>query len=204
MTNNPNGGATTTHQDAPATGGTVYDQSSESQSATKPPVGASRPKTLQAELRGSLAQRREYDLWLIGNVRRIVRGGSLQERVLTYCMTTVYGAERLVASTPEHEYALQADGTVLITPGGPPKTMEQMFRDDERNRYELENGGGSVVQACAGSLSWFGTWQNKPMPTNEKFIEAATKAEADLRQIDNGLDPRLLQGLPRAPADNLK
>ena len=70
-------------------------------------------------------------------------------------MATVYGAEQTLDSAPETEYAIQADGTVLVRSGKPPKTPEQRFREGQRMQFELENGGGPLVQDCAGSLFWF-------------------------------------------------
>jgi len=77
------------------------------------------------------------------------------------------------------------------------KTPEQIFRDGERRQLELETGGGPMVQDCAGSLAWFGTWHNKPMPTDEKFTEIGTKAKADKDEVDQTLDSRLVEMLPK-------
>jgi hypothetical protein len=156
------------------------------------------------ELRGSLARRREYDLWLIRNASNVMNSAlaheSRQEKILSYCMATVYGAEQSLESAPEIEHALQADGTVLRTSGKPPKTQEQLFRDSQRMQLELETGGGPLVQDCAGSLFWFGTWHNKPMPSDEKFAEIAASARADLEEIDGTLDSRLVEVLPKPQA----
>jgi hypothetical protein len=158
----------------------------------------------RTELRGSLARRREYDLWLIRNVSNVMNSPlaneSRQGKILSYCMTTVYGAEQSLDSAPEIEYALQADGTVLSTAGKPPKTQEQLFRESQRMQLELETGGGPLVQDCAGSLFSFGTWHNKPMPSDEKFAEIAASARADLEGIDGTLDSRLVEVLPKPQA----
>jgi hypothetical protein len=130
-------------------------------------------------------------LWLIRNVSNLINQQSWLEKILPYCMATAYGAEQTLDSAPETEYALQADGTVLITPGKPPKTSEQLFREGQRAQFELETGGGPLVQDCTGSLSWFGTWHDQPMPSDEKFMEIAAKAKADVDEIDKMLDPRL-------------
>lgn len=156
------------------------------------------------ELRGSLARRREYDLWLIRNVSNVMNSAlaheSRQGKLLSYCMATVYGAEQSLESAPEIEYALQADGTVLRTSGKPPKTQEQLFRESQRMQLELETGGGPLVQDCAGSLFWFGTWHNKSMPSDEKFGEIVARARADLEEIDGTLDSRLVEALPKTQA----
>lgn len=149
------------------------------------------------ELRGSIAQRREYDLRLIRTVSRIINSQSREAKFLSYCMFTAHEAEQLGDSTPETEYQLQADGTVLVTSGQSAKTPEQIFRDGERRQLELETGGGPMVQDCAGSLAWFGTWHNKPMPTDEKFTEIGTKAKADKDEVDQTLDSRLVEMLPK-------
>jgi hypothetical protein len=146
------------------------------------------------ELRGRLARRREYDVWLIRNLAKIVNSQSGQEKVLSYCMVTIYGAEH-ANSAPETEYALQPDGSVLATKL--PKTPEQSFRDQERSQLELETGGGPAVQNCAGSLVWFRTWHNQPMPTDEQFVDLASKTQADLDEIDSMLDARLVERLPK-------
>jgi hypothetical protein len=125
---------------------------------------------------------------------------SRQGKILSYCMATVSGAEQTLDSAPETEYALQMDGTVLSTDGRPPKTPEQRFRDGQRAQLELENGGGPVVQDCAGSLFWFGTWHNKPMPTDDEFAGILANARADLGKIDKTLDPRLVEVLPKPKA----
>jgi hypothetical protein len=176
----------------------------------KPELPEILPKTIPnhaqnsrlTELRGSLARQREYDLWLLRNIQNVMNSQSQQEKILSYCMTTVYGAERLLLdSAPETEYALQTDGTVLRTSGKPPKTLEQQFRDGQRMQFELQTGGGPVVQDCAGSLSWFGTWHNQPMPSREKLMELADDAVADVNEIDSALDPRLVEVLPKPNAE---
>ena len=153
------------------------------------------------ELRGSLARRREYDLWLIRNASNVTNSAlakeSRQGKILSYCMATAYGAEHVLDTAPETEYALQLDGTVLTTPGKPPKTPEQLYRDGQRAQFEFETGGGPIVQDCAGSLYWFGTWHDKPMPSDEKFAEIAEKARADVDEIDKTLDSRLVEMLPK-------
>ncbi|MGA3028428.1 MAG: hypothetical protein ABSF98_27085 [Bryobacteraceae bacterium] len=165
-------------------------------------TGTSAPdesRALLTELKGSMARRREDDLWLIANIHGILNSKSPQEKVLVYCMATVYGAEHLLDSAPETEYELQADGTVRKMPGKPPKTPEQRFREDQRIELELETGGDPVVQDCAGSLFWFGTWNNKPMRSDEKFNDDEAKARADMEEIDKMLDPRLVERLPKLP-----
>lgn len=174
------------------------EQSTDEQASAS--LGASRPGPRLTELRGSLARRREYDLWLIRNVLQMMKSESQQGKIMSYCMTTVYGAEQSLDSAPETEYALQPDGTVLITSGKPPKTPEQHFREGQRMQLELETGGGPLVQDCAGSLFWFGTWHNQPMPSDEKLRENAAKAKADLGGIDKMLDPRLVESLPKPEA----
>jgi tetratricopeptide (TPR) repeat protein len=129
----------------------------------------------------------------------VLNSQSQQELVLSYCMAKVYGAEQVFDSAPESEYALQADGTVLVTSGKPPKTKEQRFREGQRMQMELETGGGPVVQDCASSLYWFGTWHNQPGPTKEKVMEILAKAKADLEEIDKMLDARLVEILPKPP-----
>ena len=161
------------------------------------PQGGSQPGMRLTELRGSLARRREYDLWLIRNLSNLMNQESRQGKILAYCMTTVYGAEETVDSAPETEYMLRADGSVLVTSGKPSKTPEQRFRDGQRAQLELDTGGGPVVQDCAGSLFWFGTWHDQPMPSDEKFMGIAAKAKADLDEIDKMLDPRLVENLPK-------
>jgi hypothetical protein len=140
-------------------------------------------------------------LWLIKNVSSVVDSPlsreSPQGKFLAYCMTTVYGARQSLDSAPETEYALQPDGTVLVTSGKPPMTMEQRFRDGEQMQSELESGGGPMVQDCAGSLSWFGTWHNQPMPSDDTLRKRVDKAIADLNEIDGMLDPRLVEDLPK-------
>jgi hypothetical protein len=162
--------------------------------------GISKSRALLTELRGKLSRQREYDLRLIRNVSNVLNSQSRQELVLSYCMATVYGAEQVLDSAPENEYALQADGTVLVTSGKPPKTLEQRFRDGQRMQMELETGGGPVVQDCANSLFWSGTWHNQPGPTKEKLMGILSKAKADLEEIDNMLDPRLVASLPKPKA----
>lgn len=168
--------------------------------APSPPA----PPSRLTELRGSLARRREYDLWLIRNTSNVVNSAlakeSKQGKILCYCLLTVRGAEQTLDSAPETEYALREDGTVLTTSGKPPRTEEQRFRDNERARFELETGGGPLVQDCAGSLFWFGTWNNKPMPTDEKFMEMIDEAKENLKEIDDTLDPRLVEVLPKPDA----
>jgi len=161
--------------------------------------GVSRGGGGLTELRGSVSRRREYDLWLIRNVFATVNSESQLEKIRSYCMTTVHGAEQSLDSAPETEYALRADGTVLITSGRPPKTPEQRYRESQQMQLELETGGGPVVQDCAGSLAWFGTWHNQPMPGDEKLLENAARAKADLDEIDMKLDPRLVESLPPTP-----
>jgi len=163
--------------------------------ATTPPT----PPPLLTELRGDLARRREYDLWLFRNVSHILHSDSKQGKILAYCMATVYGAEDW-DSAPEKEYSLQPDGTVLVTSGKPPETREHRSREAQRREMEFKTGGGPVVQDCAGSLFWFGTWHDQPMPSDEKLLENAAKAKADLDEIDQMLDPRLLEGLPKLHA----
>jgi hypothetical protein len=67
-------------------------------------------------------------------------------------------------------------------------------------QMELETGGGPVVQDCAGSLFWFGTWHDRPMRSDEELVETAAKAKADLDEIDKMLDPRLVANLPKPEA----
>src|SRR5438045_9211747 len=98
---------------------------------------------------------------------------------MSYCMTTVYGAEQSLDSAPETEYALRADGTVLITSGRPPKTPEQRYRESQQMQLELETGGGPVVQDCAGCLAWVGAWHNQRMPGSENIPETAARARMD-------------------------
>jgi len=171
---------------------------------TETPIPVPPQSSRLKELRGTLARRREYDLWLIRNVSNVVNSAlaneSRQGKMLSYCMVTVHGAEQSLDSAPEIEYALQADGTVLSTPGKPQKTPEQLFRDSRRSQLELETGGGPLVQDCAGSLFWFGTWHNQPMPTDEKLTEMVAKAKADLNEIDEMLDARLVEVLPKPKA----
>ena len=158
------------------------------------------------ELRGSLARRREDDLWLITNVFGIVNSRSSQERILRYCMTTVYGAEDSKDSSPVREYALQADGTVLVRSGKPPKppqlpkTPEQRFREEQRRQFEIERLFSSM-QDCGNKLYTFGTWNDQPMPTAEKFAERLAQAKGDLEEIDNLLDSHLVKRLPKPNLD---
>jgi hypothetical protein len=156
-----------------------------------------RRPSLLTELRGSLAKRREYDLWLIRGASIVMNGNSKQEKALLYCMFTVSGAERSLDSAPETEYQLQPDGNVLITSGKPPKTPEERFRDGQRMQLEFETGGGPTVQDCAGSIYSFGTWHDQPMPTDDKFAGITEKAEADIEEIDKMLDSRLVEALPK-------
>jgi len=151
---------------------------------------------LLTELRGRLASRREYDLWLIENASNVIGKESSQEKIFAYCAITVHGAEHTLDSAPKTEYAIQPDGTLVITAGGPQKTPEQIFRDSQRMQLELDTGG-VPVQECAGSMTWFRTWHDKPMPSDEQFTEIVNKAKADIETIDKMLDPRLVEGLPR-------
>ena len=150
------------------------------------------------ELRGGLARRREYTLWLIRNVSSVLNGGlakgSPQGKALAYCITLVSEAEQSLDSPPEIEYELQADGTVLKTYVKPPEAKEKRFLDSLR---EAAVGGGPVVHDCASSLYWRGAWNNKPMPSDEQFAETVTNARANLEKIDSALDPRLVEVLPR-------
>ena len=117
-------------------------------------------------------------------------------------MTTVRGADLALDEAPDSEYSLQANGTVITTPGKPPKTQEQLFRESQRMQLELETGGGPLVRDCTGSLTWFGTWHNQPMPSNEQLIEKAAKFRADLDEIDKTLDPRIVEILPKPPTED--
>ena len=114
-------------------------------------------------------------------------------------MTTVNGAKQTLDSAPEIEYELQEDETVLKTFVRSAKTPEQRFRESEQMRLNLEAGflPGPVVQDCAASLFWFGTWNNQPIPTDEKFAEISASAKADLEEIDKTLDSRLVEVLPK-------
>lgn len=109
-------------------------------------------------------------------------------------MVTVYGAEKALDPKPNVEYSLQPDGTVLVVhkDRGP----EEILRNGQRAQSELESGGGPLVQDCAGSLFWHGTWQNQPMPSDEKLLENLAKAKADLDDIDSRLDPPTCGGTP--------
>lgn len=153
--------------------------------------------TLLTELRGNLANQREYDLRLIENASRVMNTQDRLAKIFVYCTITAKEVEKLSDSAPETEYRLQPDGTVLTTDGRPPKTQEQLFRDSQRAELEFQTGGGPIVQDCAGSLSWFSTWHNKPMPTDEQFAEIALKAKAEIDGIDSKLDPRLVEVLPK-------
>jgi len=145
------------------------------------------------ELRGSLARRREYDLWLIRYLSYVIDAPFVRWRIEIYCMTTVDGARQSLDSAPEYEYALEADGTVL-------KTSEQRYRDVLRSRMELGTGSGPLVQDCIGSFEHFGTWHDQPMPNNEKLAEIVAKTMADLEEIDKTLDPQLVEVLPKPKA----
>jgi hypothetical protein len=154
------------------------------------------------ELRGRLARRREYDLWLITNVSNILNSRP-EMKILDYCMVTVYGVEQSLDSAPAVEYALQPDGTVLRTSGErrePPKTPEDRFREGQRKQLEMETSG-ALVDDCARSLFWFRTWHNQPMTSDEELREKAAKARADLDEIDGTLDPRLVESLPKPHSD---
>ena len=171
-----------------------------------PPTSAqpSRPAwpTRLTELRGRLARRREYDLWLITNVSNILNSRP-EMKILDYCMVRVYGAEQSLDSAPAVEYALQPDGTVLRTSGErrePPKTPEDRFREGQRKQLEMETSG-ALVDDCARSLFWFRTWHNQPMTSDEELREKAAKARADLDEIDGTLDPRLVESLPKPHSD---
>lgn len=73
-----------------------------------------------------------------------------------------------------------------------------LWKNSERMRFELQTGSiDPVVNDCAGSFVWFGTWHDKPMPTDEKLMESATQAEADVENINKRLDSRLVEGLPK-------
>lgn len=149
------------------------------------------------KLGGRLGRRRQYDLWLITNLALLLNSRSREMALLSYCLTVVRGAEQSLDSDPSTEYTLLPDGTVSIATS--PKTSEQQFRDSQRWQFEFEHGGGPVVQDCAGSLEWFGTWHDQPGPKKEKVLEALAKARADLESIDKGLDPRLVEVLPTPP-----
>jgi hypothetical protein len=156
--------------------------------------------TRLTELRGRLARRREYDLWLITNVSNIL-GSEPQMKIMDYCMVTVHGAEQSLDSAPAVEYALQPDGTVLRTSGEPPpKTPEQRFREGQRKQLDLEVAG-TVVQDCAASLLWFRTWHNQPMSSDGELREQSANAKADLAAIDGTLNPRLAESLPKPHSD---
>ena len=146
------------------------------------------------ELRGSLARRREYDLWLLANLHRTMNAQSPQEKFLRYCTILVKGGEQFLDSAPETTYALRADG--IIDVWGRPTTPEQQFREGQRAQYELENGD-PLVNDCAGSLYWFRTWHDQPMSSDTELMESAAKARADLNKIDKTLDPRLVEDLPQ-------
>jgi hypothetical protein len=181
----------------------ISDVRQESAPAATGHLTPSRPPLL-TELRGGLARRRELDLSVIRDAFSVLNSalakGSPQGKILCYCLGTVRGAERVLDPTPETEYAIQEDGTVSITSGRPPRTPEQRFCDGERAQRELMTGGGPVVQDCASSLFWFGTWNNQPMPPDEKFMEIIDETKADLKKIDETLDPRLIEFLPQPDA----
>ena len=150
------------------------------------------------ELRGRLARRREYDLWLLANLRQTITAKDSTMKLVDYCMTLVYGAEQSLDSAPHAEYALQADGTVRAVVAS--TTPEQRFWDGQRMQYEVENGNPEV-NACAGSFFAFRTWHNQPLPTEDELAESAAKTRADLNRIDTMLDPRLVENLPKPASE---
>jgi hypothetical protein len=144
-----------------------------------------------------LAKQRQDDLYLMRSGVRVASFPSSQgyDKIQTYCMATVSGAEKQLDSIPDREYELQTDGTVKVIER--PKTLEQRFREGQQAQFELENGGGPMVQDCRSSIFWFRTWHNQPMPTDQQLLENAAKAKADLDEIDSKLDPRLAEVLPK-------
>jgi hypothetical protein len=148
---------------------------------------------LLTELRGSLARRREYDLWLIRNAANVMSSKPGLEKIMAYCATTAFGIEHALDAIAKTEYVLQADGKVLATD---PRTPEQRYRDGQQGALDFQ-APGPVEQECEGSLATFGTWHDQPMPLDEKFTDIISSARADLEQIDKTLDPRLIEGLPR-------
>ena len=205
--------------DSAATAENGTPAKAENQIPAAPPeqaVSVSRPAARLTEVRGSLARRREYDLWIIKSAFYVLNADSEATEICShaqhvscqslarysktgyYCAALVDGMN--FKPYPAYEYALQADGTVLKTSGKPPMTPEQVLREAERRRRVIESGApehNAIVQDCHHYLFETGSWHDQPMLGDEKLNENSAKAQADVDEIDKMLDPRLVEGLPK-------